>query len=289
MNIKLQSSAGTFDAKLLGKGPLVICLHGFPDNWSSYDKQVDALVSNGFSCLVPKMRGYQSSSIPADERFALVDLADDVESWRQQLAVEKFHLVGHDWGALTSYIYAAKYSDRLLSLVTLAVPPLNQLQKTVLFTPKQLFYSWYIFFFQLRGISEKALARNDFSLVEWLWRRWSPGFQWDKESMDSIKTDYGEPGVSRAVLQYYRDLIKSVLSRSHDDLLKQELEVPTLVMAGEQDGCLSIDLYQKAIQSRYFPKGVQFKRFPNAGHFLHQEVPEELNPILVEWLRSHTI
>ena len=78
-----------------------------------------------------------------------------------------------------------------------------------------------------------------------------------------------------------------MLSGRVDNVLAKSIVTPTLVLAGENDGCLDISLYEKAIKEPYFTSGITFKAFAGAGHFLHQELPETINPILINWLQSH--
>lgn len=288
MIIQLKSDAGTCNAIKRGEGPVVFCLHGFPNNNSSYDYQIEALVEQGFTCIVPTMRGYEPSSIAKSGDYSLIALAEDVESWRAQLNLDRFHLIGHDWGALTAYIYAAQYGERLLSLTTLAIPPLNELKKAILLTPKQYIYSSYIAFFQLRGIAERVYAQNDFAFMQRLWEKWSPDVDWSEKSLEGVKQSFRQPGVVGAALAYYRCLLRDIVSGRANAILAKPIIAPTLVLAGENDGCISITLFDKAIKDKYFTEGIEFKSFANAGHFLHQEIPEIINPILVDWLKSHS-
>ena len=203
MNIQLKSQAGIHNAIQRGEGPVVFCLHGFPDNNSSYDQQLDALVAAGFCCIVPVMRGYEPSSIPRDGDYSLLTLAEDIEAWRVQLNLDRFHLIGHDWGALSAYIYAAQYGEHLISLTALAVPPLNKLQQAVYLTPKQFKNSAYIAFFQLKGIAERIYARRDFAFMQALWEKWSPDLELSVGHLDAIKHSFRQPGVVTATLSYY--------------------------------------------------------------------------------------
>ncbi len=285
MNIQLHSKAGIHHAIQRGDGPVVFFLHGFPDNNHSFDLQLDALVEAGFRCIIPVMRGYEPSSIPKDKNYSLLALSGDLEAWRVQLKLDHFHLIGHDWGALTAYIYAAQYGNHLLSLTTMAIPPLNELQRVFYRTPKQYKNSAYIALFQLRGVAEWLYTRRDFALMQGLWNRWSPGFP--ASSLESVKNTFRQPGVVIAALSYYRCLLRDVLCGRVDRLLTQSIVTPTLVLAGENDGCMDISLYSKAIKDQYFSGGLEFQSFAGAGHFLHQEIPEIVNPVLIEWLQSH--
>jgi len=98
--ITLESEGLRFSALAAGKGPLILCLHGFPDNYHSYDQQIPALVDAGFRVVVPMLRGYEPQSQPPDGDYHLNKMVKDVLGWIDQLGAEKAHLVGHDWGAV---------------------------------------------------------------------------------------------------------------------------------------------------------------------------------------------
>ncbi|MDH4042227.1 MAG: alpha/beta hydrolase, partial [Gammaproteobacteria bacterium] len=111
-----------FTALAQGKGPLVLCLHGFPDNARSYRFQLPALAAAGFRCVSLSLRGYEPGSIPADGSYTLEAIAGDVLAVADQLDAGPVHLVGHDWGAAVGYTAAALAPDRFSSLTAMAVP-----------------------------------------------------------------------------------------------------------------------------------------------------------------------
>jgi pimeloyl-ACP methyl ester carboxylesterase len=129
--IILKNNQLRFSAFEDGSGPLVLCLHGFPDNYHSYDQQIPTLVDAGYRVVVPMMRGYEAQSQPADGDYHLNLMVEDVLTWVDQLGEEKVHLVGHDWGAVIGYLTANTVPDRLLSLTTFAIPPLQGLSVAI--------------------------------------------------------------------------------------------------------------------------------------------------------------
>ena len=139
--VVLTNNGLKFSALEDGKGPLVLCLHGFPDNYHSFDRQMPALVDVGYRVVAPMIRGYESQSQPADGDYHLNKMVEDVVAWIDQLDEEKIHLVGHDWGALIGYLTANMFPDRLLSLTTFAIPPLQDLPTAVRKNPRQILLS----------------------------------------------------------------------------------------------------------------------------------------------------
>lgn len=272
--------------------PVVLCLHGFPDHHRTWRLQIPALVAAGYQVVAPLLRGYEPSSQPIDDDYHTARLVEDVLGFIEYLGCLRVHLIGHDWGAVIGYQVAARAPERLLSLTTLAVPHLRRAMPTprVLgLLPRQLRNSWYVLFFQLRGLSDAALRRDDFALVDKLWRDWSPGFTPPPEEVRLLKRTFRQPGVAAAALGYYRDMLDpfSAATRESWRLARQPVPVPTLALTGARDGCMDTRLHDALMREEDFPRGLSQKRVAGAGHFLHLERPDEVNAAIVGWLRQH--
>ncbi len=286
----LRANGLEFSAWEAGSGPVVLCLHGFPDHARSFRHQLPALAEGGFRAIAPTLRGYEPSSQPANREYHVVRLAEDVIGWLDDLGVERAHLVGHDWGAVTGYLAAAMAPKRFSSLVTLAIPhPGRFLRLGAFYRPGQLLKSWYILFFQLRGIADRKLAANDFAFVERLWRDWSPGWAYPPDEMAELKATFRMPGVAKAALGYYRAIpdFFSAPGRATFRLQTAKIEVPTLALTGEVDGCMDTRLHDDLTYPEDFPRGVVVARIAGAGHFLHQESPANVTPRILDWIRRH--
>lgn len=265
---------------------MVLCLHGFPDHARSYRHQLPALAAEGFLAVAPMMRGYEPSSQPAEGDYQLIRIAEDVIEWIDQLG-GRVHLVGHDWGAIASYAVAALAPERLKSLTTMAIPHPGRLARELLVKrPSQLAKSWYVLFFQLPGVADLVVEKDDWSFIQMLWRRWSPGWSLPDEELRAIKTTLAQPGVKRAALGYYRAMLAAA-SRETRQLLATEIQVPTLALTGALDGCMDTRLHDDVMRESDFPRGLRVVRLEGAGHFLHQEQPEATNRLLCDWLLAH--
>jgi pimeloyl-ACP methyl ester carboxylesterase len=286
-HVTLHANRLSFSALSLGAGTVVLCLHGFPDDLRSFRFQLPALAAAGFRAVAPRLRGYEPTSQPADGDYHVVRMAEDVVGWIDDLGEERVHLVGHDWGAVIGYAAAALAPERLQSLTTLAIAHPGRMQREVLRTyPAQLFNSWYMFFFQLRGLAEMFVEARNWALIEKLWRDWSPGWEIPAEELASVKRTLGRPGVTRAALAYYRAAfdVFSEASRQTARLLTASTPVPTLALTGARDGCMDTRLHDVATRPEDFPAGVHVERIAGAGHFVHQERSEEVNCLLLDWL-----
>ena len=271
----------------LGSGPVVLCLHGFPDDARSFRHQLPALANAGYRAVAPTMRGYEPSSQPdaSPSSYHPLRVAHDVVTWARQLSAEPVHLLGHDWGAVAAYLALALAPERFARAATIAVPPLHVVQAAPFRLPRQLRLSWYMFYFQLRGIADRAVARDDFAFLERLWRDWSPGWSFDPPALDSVKSTFRQPGVLRAALGYYRAMFNPFLADSlaMQRLARKPCTVPLLAITGASDGCMDTRLYD-TIDPALFPGGLRVERVAGAGHFVHQEKPDDVNRMLIDWL-----
>ena len=120
------------------------------------------------------------------------------------LGAEKAHLIGHDWGAAITYMAGTAFPDRFLSLTTMAVPHPGRFGEKIRRNRQQMRRSWYMSFFQLRGVSEFAVSFNNYAFIRKLWRDWSPGWAFGQEDIGPVIETLKRPGVKKAALGYYR-------------------------------------------------------------------------------------
>jgi pimeloyl-ACP methyl ester carboxylesterase len=152
-----------------GQGPLVLCLHGFPDTAWSFVPLLERLAAAGYRTVAPFMRGYPPSGPAPDGDYRVITLGRDALALIEALGAHRAVLVGHDWGAAATYIAAALAPERVDRMVTAAVPHLRRF----LLWPnlRQLKRSRYMGFFQLRGIPERRIVADDFKWLRALIRR----------------------------------------------------------------------------------------------------------------------
>jgi pimeloyl-ACP methyl ester carboxylesterase len=287
--ITLEHDGMITTARTAGEGPLVLLLHGFPDDNHTFDAQLLALAAAGYKAVAPMMRGYEPGSQSAKKLYHLTHLAADVFAWMKLLNARQCHIIGHDWGALTTYVAAALQPKKFLSATTLAIPHLRRGLKGVTEVPVQLLKSSYILLMQLPRVAETIVGRDDYAFVETLWKRWSPDWQFTPEELEQVKSTFRQPGVVNAATQYYRCLLSplSLSAQQSWSLLTSNLEVPVLALAGENDGCMDARLYDHLMQAPDFDKGLSVDLLPDAGHFLHRERPDVVNGLILDWLGRH--
>ena len=275
-----------FSAIEMGEGPLVICLHGFPDCLHSFRHQMPALAAAGYRVVAPCLRGYEPSSQVADGHYPIPVMTEDVIALMDQLGAEKAHLVGHDWGAAITYMAGSAFPDRFQSLTTMAVPHPGRFGEEVRRNRKQMSRSWYMSFFQLRGLSDFVVSFNNYAFIRKLWRDWSPGWVFTQEDIGPVIETLKRPGVKKAALGYYRSA-RATSSSSNLAEPDFKVPVPTLALTGSKDGCIGADFFHLTMRAEDFPAGLELREIPEVGHFLHQEAPETINDLLIKWLARH--
>jgi pimeloyl-ACP methyl ester carboxylesterase len=284
-HLSFEHGALTFSAQAMGDGPVVLCLHGFPDNARSFRHQLPALAEAGFRAISLTLRGYEPGSIPSDGDYTMETIATDILAVIDSLDTGAVHLVGHDWGAAVAYVTAAAAPERFRTLTVMAVPHAGRFAREGLRIPKQLRLSWYMGFFNIPWLSDWAVSREKYRFIRRLWADWSPGWQPEPGVLDDVIQTLSQPGVRSAALGYYRAAlsIKGLLVSAEE--AHYLVPVPTLAMSGERDGCIASDVFEQLMVAQDFPKGLTFSRIAEAGHFLHQEQPEQVNREIVDWLK----
>lgn len=280
--------AGTF--YYLGAGapdaPLVLCLHGFPDHPPTFEPLLRRLVKAGYRVAAPWLRGYRPS--PSLGPYAVDRLARDIVDIADALSPERpVHLVGHDWGAMITYEAIATSPHRFASAIAMSVPYELSMFGSLARDPSQRRRSWYIFFFLLPRIPEWVVRRRDFSFIDDLWRRWSPGFALPADQRRALHAclDASIP----APLEYYRAVFRPLsrmLARARREW-KQRIVVPTLYIHGDQDGC--IDVSAARGQERWFAGPFSQRIVSGAGHFMHLEVPDAIAEHIVAFCQRHAV
>jgi pimeloyl-ACP methyl ester carboxylesterase len=123
--LTLAARGMTFRARAAGPedGALVLLLHGFPQTSWEWHHQLEALAGAGYRAVAPDQRGYSPGARPAGvDAYRIDELVADALALADALGAHRFHLVGHDWGAIVAWHVAAKHPDRLASLTIVSVP-----------------------------------------------------------------------------------------------------------------------------------------------------------------------
>jgi pimeloyl-ACP methyl ester carboxylesterase len=284
----VRASNINFTVLEMGQGPLVLCLHGFPDTAHSFRHQMPALAGAGYHVVAPFMRGYAPTEAAADGRYDSAVLSEDAIALVEALGYKDAIVFGHDWGAVAAYGAAASAPDRVSKLVTAAVPYGNKFFESLVVNYAQQRRSWYMFFFQT-AIADAAVAFNDFAFLEKLWSDWSPGWKWAAEDIEALKKSFRAKGTLEAALGYYRATLGAAFKMPMDPkqiaaMASAPINVPAMMIHGRDDGCIGAETLEG--MEKLFPKGLKIEIVPGAGHFVHQERPDVVNEMVLKFLKS---
>ncbi|MFE6860783.1 alpha/beta fold hydrolase [Nocardia sp. NPDC057668] len=287
--LKLQRDGLTLTARHAGPtdAPLVVLLHGFPDTPHTWDAVIPPLVGAGYQVLAPWLRGYTPASAARTARYDLLAVADDIAAWCHALGDPPAHLVGHDWGAFATLVLAKRAPRRWLSVTLLAIPPFGGgfAPAIARYLPAQMLLSSYIPI-MASGASPRLLTRSGAGFVRRLWSRWSPGWEFTDAEFAPAAAVFTDRAMAYATTRYYRSLFqvhRAPTRAFHRLLLAAPAPLPTLVLAGLRDGCLSPGLVRVLSEHA----GADLVQLPECGHFLQAEKPGEVAAHLLAHLDKH--
>ena len=255
---------------------LALCLHGFPEHAISWRHQMPVLAGIGFRVWAVNQRGYGRSSRPGRVRdYAIPHLMADVAALVDASGARSTVLIGHDWGAMVAWCFAAGQVRPLERLIIMNVPhPLCF--RVALRHPRQMLRSWYAAFFQVPVLPDRLLAAGGGRAV----RRMFAGLALPPEVMDTYARQIAEPSAATAMLNWYRAARRP--GPGMPDLTRV-IEAPTMVIWGEDD--VALDLRCLEGTERYV-RNLAIHRLPGVSHWVQQDAPEAVNQLLRGFLEQ---
>jgi epoxide hydrolase 4 len=276
-HVRLRANGIQFHVALAGPedGPLLLCLHGFPETWHSWRHQLAAL-SDHYLVAAPDLRGYNETDKP-DSGYDLETLAADIAGLVRALGRDRAFLAGHDWGGTVAAAAAALHKDVFPRLVLMNAPhpsaAINAFRSL-----DQLRRFWYVFAVQIPALPEWRLTRNGAALIP---RIFMASARRRAAISPADLTHYREailrPGAAHAALAYYRTIVSPraiLLGRNR----VPAVEAPTLVLLGRDDPSIRASLFDG--HDRYFRGPYEFRSIPDCGHWTQQEAPDVVNEAL---------
>jgi pimeloyl-ACP methyl ester carboxylesterase len=263
-------------------GEPVILLHGFPDDAHAWDDVARALAAKGYRTYAPYLRGYgptrflQAETPRSGQNGAI---ARDTIEFADALGLERFILVGHDWGANAAQAIAALYPNRVSHLVSFA--PYSLTWDDFQEGPpdyEQIRALWYQGLLN-QEMGEGILKTDRRGFCRYLWETWSPSWTFLDETFEATAASFDNPDFVAVVLHAYR----GAYGNAEDDPRYAETEaqlaqrppisVPTTVLLGREDG---INIFQPYMlqQQRDFTGEYKAHVYDGVGHFIHRERPD---------------
>lgn len=275
----------------MGKGRLILFLHGFPEFWYAWKKQLEEF-STEYQAVAPDMRGYNLSGKPASvDDYRLSILVEDVKALADHLKAKSFILVGHDWGGVVAWTFAQKYPHYVEKLIIINAPHPAIFQRELRENPAQQKASQYMLLFR-RPDAEQLLSANQYAaLVQAVL---VPGLQrgyFTEADRKAYLAAWSQPGALTGGLNYYRAAgvgpPTSADERGQtgvaEDFPRSLITVPTLVIWGEQDTALlpgnlnGLDQYVSSLT---------IHRIPDGSHWVVHEKPELINSLIRTFIKK---
>jgi pimeloyl-ACP methyl ester carboxylesterase len=254
--------------------PAVLLLHGWPDTHAMWRNQIGALVDAGYRTIAPDLRGFGESDKPeAVDGYGLLDLATDITGVLDHLAVERTHVVGHDWGAALGWVIAAFAPDRVASLAALSVGHPQAFRGAGLAQREK---SWYMLLFQFEGVAEEWLSNDGFTNL----RQWT-----GHPDADEVAGRLSDPAALRASLAIYRANLPP------QSLVTPALEFPPVqcpTLGIWSTGDMALTERQMVDSANYVTGNWRYEQIDGAGHWIPLDAPSQLNALLLEHLAAAT-
>lgn len=251
----------------LGEGKLIVLIHGIPEFWYSWRHQIEAL-SKQYQVVAIDQRGFNESGKPeSKDGYRVERLVEDVAALIKHLGREQAVIVGHDAGAWLAWHFAAIHPEMTERLIILSVPHPNAMREELAEYGEQHRASGYA----------RTMQKEDAGPI---FRTWQISLLLDRAALPLyLAADAGtDPD---AITSFYQ------LNYPREPYALDEslplIEAPTLVIHGKRDKYLLASGHEH--NSRWLknePKTVMLE----ADHFVHQEKPNEVNQIILDWLKA---
>jgi len=296
-----------------GEGFPVVFSHGFPELAFSWRHQIAALAKAGFRAIAPDQRGYGESSAPTgSEAYDIAHLTGDLVGLLDALEIEKAVFAGHDWGGFVVWAMPILHPERTAGVIGINTPYLPRSEVA----PTQMMRlaaggddeRIYILWFQEPGVAEGVLDQQTRLVFDRLMRRAPSVEEMTAQIAESggdmnpfrrlEELDVGqEPLLSPEELDVYVDSFEKSGFRGgiswyrnfdrnwqrFPQIGTEKVLVPSLMVTAERDLALPPAL---AVGMEARVPDLEIHEIAECGHWTQQEKPEELNRILVDWLRA---
>lgn len=272
----------TFDVTDTGPtdGPIVVLLHGFPQDRQAWDKVTPQLVDTGFRVLAPDQRGYSPGATPRGRAsYGLRELVSDVVALIDAAGADKAHVVGHDWGGAVAWQLASTHPERTASCTVLSTP-----HPTALLWAMRHSDQWrksrYMAFFQLPWVAERSVLRS------------IPGMYVKTGMAPADAEKYADrfttPESLTGPLNWYRSMLidqaRGALRRRKGAGPTHRVAVPTTFVWGSRDFALGRAAAEKTAE--FVSADYEFVELEGAGHWLPEVHADDVASAIIRRARS---
>lgn len=252
----------------LGKGPLIVMIHGFPDFWYSWRDQMEAL-SKDYQVVAIDQRGYNLSDKPKGvENYDIRLLVGDVAAVVKHLKRDKAIIVGHDWGGIVAWTFAMMLPDMTDKLIILNLPHPRGLNRELANNPQQQKNSQYARNFQLPGAHTKMTAAG------------LSGWVKDPEAKKKYIEAFNRSDIEAMLNYYKRNYPREPYTEDTSPVIK--VKMPVLMIHGLADPALLAGALNNTWD--WLDKDLTLVTIPGAGHFVQQDASDLVTRSIKMWL-----
>jgi len=263
----------TFTCRVSGlenTGETVILLHGFPSTSHMWHELIDFLSNENYRVIAPNQRGYSQGARPSEiSEYRIDNLVEDVLDIADTMNIDKFHLVGHDWGSAVGWVVTATNKDRILTWTALSVPHLDAFGDAIVNDETQEEKSYYIDIFRMKFIPELYFKFLNYRNLKNIWSSSS------ELQIEKYMNVFSQRKAITGALNWYRAI--------EFDRKIGDIYVPTLMIYGLNDAAIAekgVDETEKYIKAPYTLKKL------NVSHWIMQESFEEVSVFILDHLQD---
>jgi pimeloyl-ACP methyl ester carboxylesterase len=270
------------------KNPLIIMLHGFPENAHTWEGLM-AILPTTLDIIAPDLPGYHlSSPLPSETDYQVPSLIGRMAAFIEKVKKgRKVILLGHDWGGAIAWPLAAFHQTLISKLIIVNAAHPSCFTRAIKTSSMQREKSQYIATLIDRN-AERILSNTDFQLLKNMIG--SCLFEQKSSYSRELLNDWRDPETLSAMLSYYRQMPQqvpqmNVSKKVLDDIRMPEIFIhcPTLLLWGEQDDAFDLSVIDKI---EHYVSQITKRFNPSASHWLHREKPEWVRKEMIDFLRA---